>query len=443
MSCSLLAGDSPAHEPRNLVFISLDTVRRDHLPIYGYSRATAPSVERLARTATVFENAYTQDTNTNPSHTSMFTGVYPHVHGSRKNGLRLADDQVTLAQILKRVGFRTGGFVSGLPMHRWLSGLDRGFDVYNDRLWRLRRKGSDTADAALDWLSQLPADEHWFLFVHLYDAHGPYKPEGRYAKMFESKDLGPALKSIPEYQLVNDSAGNPMTHLNGYVDRYDAMIRYLDDQVAKILEKIDLSDTIVVILSDHGETLGERYRVLDHGGQVFDEQTRIPLVIHAPGQQPRRVAATLETIDLLPTLLSLLGVAVPADRPVQGKNLLPLVQRASAGGREFSFSSATVSEERHADRGYRLDSSRYIHSIRSSRWKLILYPARQQDYFELYDLEADAAERENVANQYPRVRNEYHVRLRSWAAGGKESEPHDSLTPEMRERLEALGYGDG
>ena len=108
VSCLLLAGDSSPQEPPNLVFISLDTVRRDHLPTYGYPRATAPSIERLARRAAVFENAYTQDTNTNPSHTSMFTGVYPHVHGSRKNNLPLADDQVTLAQILNRAGFRTG-----------------------------------------------------------------------------------------------------------------------------------------------------------------------------------------------------------------------------------------------------------------------------------------------------------------------------------------------
>ena len=220
------------------------------------------------------------------------------------------------------------------------------------------------------------------------------------------------------------------------------MIRTLDDQVSRILEKVDLRDTIVVILSDHGETLGERYRVLDHGGQVFDEQARIPLVIYVPGQQPRRVAATVETVDPLPTLLDLLGVPLPADRPVQGKSLVPLVRDASVGGRNFSFSSATVSEERHADRGYRMDSTRFIHSIRSSRWKLILYPAREKDYFELYDLDADPAERENVADRYPRVRNEYHVQLRRWAVGGRESAPSKSLTPEMREKLKALGYGD-
>jgi len=442
LCCTLLAGDSPLPEPRNLIVISLDTVRRDHLPIYGYARATAPAVERFARTAAVFENAYAQDTNTNPSHASIFTGVYPHVHGSRENGHVLAEDEVTLAQILKRAGFRTGGFVSGLPMHRWAGGLNRGFDVYNDRLWRLRRKGRETTDLALDWLSGLPADERWFLFVHLYDAHGPYKPAEPYSKLFDSKDPGPILETIPEYQIAHDPAGKPMRNLNGYIDRYDGMIRYLDDQVARILEKIDSSNTIVVILSDHGETLGERYRVLDHGGQVFDEQIRIPLVIHVPGQQPLRPAATVETVDLLPTLLDLLGVALPADRPVQGKSLVALLRDASARGRKFSFSSASVSNERHADRGYQMDTSRFIHSIRSSRWKLILYPAQKRDYFELYDLTADPAERENVANRHPRVKHEYRVRLRRWAAGSRQTEPGRSVTPEMREKLKALGYGD-
>jgi len=434
-----LAGCASPPEPRNVLFSSLDTVRQDHLTPYGYSRDTTPRVGELARTSVVFDNAFTQETNTGPSHASMFTGVYPHTHLSRANGQCLAEEQLTLAEILRGAGFRTAGFISGSPMMRLASCLDRGFERYDDKLETHRRVGATTAARALDWLGRLQPDERYFLFLHLYDAHGPYLPLGQYARLYVSDETGPRLEGIPPYQIVKDPEGQPQFDLNPYVDRYDGLLRYLDDLLGLLLERIDLDETIVVLLSDHGETLGERHRKLDHGGQVFDEQIRIPLIVHVPGAQPRRVDQIVETVDLLPTLLELLDVEVPADRAVQGGSLVPLL-RGEPGQPRAAFSSARSDEKRHADRGYRLDPLRRVYCVRSKRWKLIRYPGIDQDYVELYDLRDDPEERVNVLQRFPDVAEEYLGLLDGWLgdAGGAIAEPE--LDPEVEEKLRALGY---
>src|SRR5262245_30895152 len=140
--------------PSDLVFVSYDTVRRDHLPTYGYARDTAPAMAAVAARATVFSNAFAQHTQTNPSHTSMFTALYPHEHGSQTNGRRLAVGRTTLAEILRAHGFQTAAFVSGIPMQAAASGLQGGFDVYDDDIpANSRRDGRATVDAAVRWLA--------------------------------------------------------------------------------------------------------------------------------------------------------------------------------------------------------------------------------------------------------------------------------------------------
>lgn len=435
----LLAGCAP--EPRNLVLVSLDTVRRDHLPTYGYPRPTAPTIEALARRGVVFTNAFSQEVNTAPSHASMFTGLYPHQHGCVSNAHPLDPEPVTLAERLRAAGFRTGGFVSGVPMNAALSALHRGFEVWDDRLSGSgrRRDGRSTARAAMRWLRGLPEGERFFLFLHLYDPHGPYRPPHAYAKRFVSPEPGPRLERIPEYQRLRDARGRPRVHLNEYVDRYDAMIRYADDRLASLLEFVDLEETAVLVVADHGETLAERYHALDHGGQLFDEQIRIPLILSAPGLEPGRVPAMVETVDLLPTLLALLG-APPVDAAaIEGRDLLPVLGGdGDAPGRERVYATARADDERHADRGYRLDASRPILSVRSPRWKLIRYPSVDEDPVELYDLAADPGETRNVAERFPEERDAHLALLRRWHDGAAPAAV--DLPPELREGLRSLGY---
>lgn len=440
LTALLLPGCLPQAD--RLVIVSLDTVRRDHLPTYGYGRDTAPAVEELAQRGVVFDNAFAQDTNTNPSHASMFTGLYPHSHGSLRNGQRLVKERVTLAEILRQAGYRTGGFVSGAAMSRRASGLEQGFEVYEDQ-FKKRREGDETTDLALEWLRQRGDDESFFLFLHLYDAHGPYRALD--PRVYTSDDPGPALEQVPKYQRVTEEGEEDAKvswRLNSYVDRYDEMIRYVDGCLARLVDELDLERTAVVVLADHGETLGERYWNLDHGAQVFDEQIRIPLVLYAPGLPPRRIGAMAETIDLLPTLLELLRLEPPASLTLQGTSLVEHLYGEAERARDWVFSSARAVDRRFEDRGYKLHRNRRIHAVRSARYKLIHYPGVEEDYVELYDLKAEPGELVNVAAERTEVRDGYLELLHTWSRVGPADDPEQQIDPEVYEELKALGYID-
>jgi len=446
LSLAVLVGGCGEPAPRatsNLVLISLDTVRRDHLPIYGYPRDTTPALGRLASRAAVFLDAVSQEVNTNPSHTSMLTGLYPHTHGSLDNGWRLREDQITLAQMLQEAGFATGAFVSGAPLLAAACGLDRGFDTYDDAFEQQRRSATATVERALSWLEQVPDDRRYFLFVHLYDAHGPYLPGPEYEGLFVSPDPGRPLERVPRYQQIRGAPMLASLHVNYYRDRYDAMIRSQDDAIARLLEKIDTETTAVVVLSDHGETFDERYWQIDHGGQLFDEQIRIPLVAFVPGQPASTIDAAVETTDLAPTFLELLGLSPPEGLEFQGRSLAPLLRGEPTWTDRYVFSGASAQSKRHEDRGYVLDEKQRIYSVRSADWKLILYPGLEQDYLELYDRGADADERVNVASQHAQVAERLLDVLLDWRSDrAAVLAPDAGLSEELRDRLRSLGYLD-
>jgi len=451
---SLLAAcGGPEPRPRNLLLVTLDTTRADHLTPYGYDRPTSPALAALAEDAIVFDHAFAQETNTNPSHASMFTGLYPHHHGNRENGQVLAPERLTLARILHAAGFRTAAFISGFTMTSRATGFERGFELYEDRLEAPRRSGAETVDRALAWLGRrgeggIREGERFFLFVHLFDAHGPYQPPAETAALFQSPEPGPLLDEIPSFQLRRDEAGREIRHLNPYLDAYDGALRYQDEQLGRLLAAVDLDETLVVVLADHGETLGERHWDLGHGGQVFDEQIRIPWLIAGPGLAPGRVGAMVETVDLLPTVLEALELKAP-DRPLDGRSLMPLLRTGSevaASGEPFRravFASARAESRRHADRGYELDGGRRIVAVRTARHKLILYPGLAGDYRELYDLSADPGEKENCLAGAPELAATLEKVLGAWLAGAPREVAMPDLPEEDLRRLRALGYLDG
>lgn len=435
--------------PEHLVLISLDTTRKDHLQTYGYPRETSPHLDRLARRSVVFHNATAQMTITNPSHASIFTGLYPHTHRVGENTRRLDDRFVTLTEVLRDAGFRTGGFVSGHPLRAEITGIDQGFEVY-DSDFRRRRAGRLTTDRALEWLrEQEPGErgergERIFLFLHLYDAHGPYLPEEPYRALFRSREPGPELAFIPSYQQLRDEEGRLVRDLHEYVDRYDALIRTQDDLVAEVLEAVDLERTAVVVVADHGETLADRATPLNlnHGTSVFEEQTAIPLILHAPGLAAGEVRQPVETVDLLPTLLPLLGVAAPEELEPEGRNLLPWMTGDGAPReRTLAYAVNRAFDRHHEDRGYRLREGDFIRSVRSLRFKLIRYPGVDGDYFELFDLRRDPGERVNLASRHPELLDSLGTALDRWqgAVPGEEG-PATDLSPEDVEQLRALGY---
>lgn len=428
--------------PRNLLIVSLDTVRRDHVSTYGYARATTPTFDRLAAQGAVFDRAFAQFTSTVASHTSMFTGLYPHTHRN-EFGRELAAEQRTLAEILRDAGFRTAAFVSGFTMRGQAETVGRGFEIYDDEFEGPRRHGGQTLQRALTWLERRSSNERFFLFVHFYDAHGPYLASPEFFGRMRSSDPGRPLEWIPPYQRQHDERGQPLESLQQFVDRYDSQIRFLDELVSILAAEAGEEQTLIVILSDHGETLGDREEQLnlDHGKAVFEEQTAIPLVFHGPGIEPIRVLDLVETVDLLPTLLPMLGVEVPSELKVQGHDLFrQAASTADEHTQEPIFASCHALPAYYQPLGYSLRAGELIHSVRGPRWKLIRYPGTEEDYVELYDLEADPGELMDVADAQPAVRSRLLATLDSWLALGGEPAIAPRARAEDLESLRALGY---
>jgi len=428
-------GEPP--EPRNLLLISLDTLRADHLGCYGYERPTSPFLDRLASQGVLFEQAYATSPWTLPSHASLFTGLYPSQHGAMTEELSLPTDLPTLAEVLRGRDFATAGFVSGIFLGSRY-GLGRGFERYVAIPTRAESGGSATTLSAtdrvsaggLEWLAAQQG-RPFFLFLHYFDIHADYRPEPRFAGLFGKPYHGPADGSARQLRaflrgLIAFDADD-RAHL---VDLYDAEIRQLDlgleELFAKLRERGALDQTVVVVTADHGEEF------FDHGGVVhartqYQEMLRVPMIILGPGI-PRglRSHQPVSLVDLAPTLLTLLGAEVPP--AVSGRDLAPLWEGGGDGWPErdlFAEANGTrdgVSPQRAVLRG---------------RWKLILHGSGER---ELFDLVEDPHERENRAAAEPERTADLASQLTTTLGTTRKAPVLPPLTPTMRYQLEALGY---
>jgi arylsulfatase A-like enzyme/Tfp pilus assembly protein PilF len=397
--------------PRNVLVVTLDTLRADHVGSYGYAAAHTPRLDALAKTGLRFARAATVTPLTLPAHASLFTGTFPGHHGVRDNGgYYLAEGHTTLAEALRARGFRTGGFVSAFVLDsRW--GIGQGFDRFFDEfdlakferaagMDAIQRPGSETVDAALRWLQE-EGGRPFFLWVHLYDPHAPYTPPPEFARRHPATAVG----------------------------AYDAEIALADFQLGRLLDALEgdgrLSRTLVAVLADHGEMLGEHGEVT-HGFFVYDAAVRIPMVLSGPGVPARVVEDQVRIVDVMPTLLDLLGIPAPA--PVQGTSLTPL-----ARGERLHLMAVSESWFPRFHYGWS-----ELQAIQDERYKLIRAPRR-----ELYDLRRDPGEQANLAASETRQTEALERALAEMLArvgGGQGPAAPEALDPETAERLEALGY---
>src|SRR6266571_3746309 len=289
--------------PRHLVLVTIDTLRADRLGCYGSTSVATPNLDRLAREGALAEDATVHVPLTRPSHVTIFTGLYPAEHGVRDNvSPSLAPAVPVLAEVLQKSGFATAAFVSSIVVSRQ-SGLARGFETYSDRfqveaddarfLDQIQRRGDGPTAEAIAWL-EAPRAGRRFVWLHLYDPHEPYEPPEPYASRY---------------------AGRP----------YDGEVAWSDELVGRLdaaLERVGLGkDTLLVVTSDHGEGLGEHGEEA-HGYFVYEATLRVPLLARGPGVPPgTRVPTTFRSVDLLPTLLDVLGVPPPAGARFSGRSL--------------------------------------------------------------------------------------------------------------------------
>jgi arylsulfatase A-like enzyme/Flp pilus assembly protein TadD len=399
--------------PPGLLVVTIDTLRADRVGSYGHPGARTPRFDALAARGLRFARAATVTPLTLPAHSSLFTGTFPARHGVRDNGgYYLGEDQATLAEVLQGQGFRTGGFVSSFVLDsRW--GIHQGFDRYFDDfdLSRfenaggmdvIQRPGQETVDAALRWLEE-DGSRPFFLWVHLYDPHTPYAAPPQWAQAF------------------------PRT-LHG---AYDAEIAFADAQLGRLLQALEadgrLARTVVTVLADHGEMLGEHGEAT-HGFFVYDAAVRIPMVLAGPGVPTRVIEDQVRIVDVMPTVLELLRVPAPA--AVQGTSLLPL-----ARGERLNLLAVSESWFPRFHYGW----SELV-AIQDQRFKLIRAPRP-----EFYDLQRDSAELTDLGAARPpqaeamsRALDEMLARL-----GTAKAAAPQALDADTAERLEALGYVGG
>ena len=395
---------SPANAP--VILISIDTLRADRLPAYGYQKVRTPNIDAFAAQSVLFERAYSHAPQTLPAHASILSGALPFEHGVRDNvGFTLAPGRWSLPGALRERGWPTAGFVSAYVL-RAQTGINQGFDTYDSELpaasgelsvGQVQRSGDATVAAADRWLAQRDAARPFFLFLHLYEPHTPYSPPARFASY----------------------------------DPYDGEVAYVDEILGRFFDRLralDLYDrATIVLLSDHGEGLGD-HGEQEHGLFLYQETIRIPLMVKLPGRsQGRRVAIPVQQIDLAPTILDMIGA--PGVANTHGRSLKPILDGTGAVADAGIYSEALYSR-------YHFGWSE-LYSLTDARYRLIRAPRD-----ELFDLERDPQEAVSVAAERPQVRQAMRSALEGLIRNASISAPA-AVSEQDRQRLAALGYVGG
>ena len=465
----------------NVILISIDTLRPDHLGCYGYERDTSPFLDSLAERGTLFREAFTTASWTLPAHVSLLTGVYPHTHQVETQARALHPSTPTLAGTFREAGYRTAGFVSWLYVSSTF-GLNQGFDIYEeflppDSLIDATTRHSIPADAFVDRvITRLPEVQPapFFLFLHLFDPHMNYEPPLAYAQRFDPRirdasdlaagtyqNLRPYISGVhveSERRAIPDAVRERAQVL------YDGEVRFVDDQLRRlfgVLEEREILDrSIVIISSDHGEEFGEHGSMEGHQWTLYEEVLRMPLIVLLPpgldsARPPRTSDLLIDNVDIAPTLLELCGLQVPEE--MEGGSFATVWE-------ETHDVSSSADESRPA--GAPEDTSAAVFaqinrfnqkwSIRTRDHKLIFsrgvgrspfgYEIPQR--FEFYDLAADPSEQTDLLagnppeSDLPPAYPALMERLRTFVSsrGPDLGNKIADLSSEEKERLRSVGY---
>jgi arylsulfatase A-like enzyme len=414
----------------NVMLVSIDTLRARNVGAYGYARDTTPFLDEWAAEGALFENAITTSVTTGPSHMSLFTGLYPVNHGLRTGLGSKLPVAVTAAAAFRAAGYHTAAFTENGFIIRE-RGFGEGFAEYTENPGEKRRAPGQvrlTFGQARRWL-ELRARRPFFLFVHTYQVHHPFRPPDEYADLFEG-----------------DGAGGPPEALaRGMRDAYDREIRFVDDQLRVLLAALgDAADgTLVAVVSDHGEEFGE-HGLYQHGGAVYEETLRVPLIFRGPGVTAGRHATAVSLIDVAPTLLELAGLD-PAARQ-DGVSLAPLLRGGAAPPARTLFAEARAKRRwREPWRGESWNPP--LVAVRGPHGKFIVHrpDAGEAEPTVHFDLERDALERAPRQVRGEDLRRvsalvDEYLEGRVDPSLLREPDDPDALDPDLRERLRQLGY---
>jgi len=449
MCCaSVSCADREAPRPTHVVLITVDTLRADRLGVYGYDRDTTPNADALAATGVTFLETIAPIPETLPSMTSMLTSTYPIDHGVRQNGYELPGIPL-LAELLGAHGYASAAFTSSIVLHPQ-SGIYRGFDHYDVDardpflLWDSgQRSAAATTDAAIAWLDRKTRGrtEGLFLWVHYIDPHSIYAPPPPYDTRFRDPSYaGPVTGDVDQFtQILANRLRLDEADMLYMIGGYDGEVAYADFHVGRLIDRVRelLGDeTLIVFTSDHGESLGEHLYMFDHGDYLFDDQIKVPLILtHPRFPRGKTVEGQVEIVDIVPTILDLLGI--DAEPGMRGRSLLPLIDGEPAGV-TYALSESDTCKSQHSVRPCAPEGIEgKAYSLRSGRFKLIVDPIAPPM---LFDLDADPGETVNRLSAHPDVARALGARLRVLLAGDRGAVDQQQLDRETTERLRALGY---
>lgn len=440
VGATALAGCASEPQPPDVILITADALRADHLSVNGYPRRTSPSIDRFADRAWHFTDAVTVIPKTAPAFTSLFTGLSPLRHGVRSNTVPVPASLSLLAERLRAGGYRTAAFVSN-PAVRKEMGFNRGFETFEELF------GDDGVTRVNEAFHQW-ADKSWrapsFVWIHYIDPHGPYDPPADLEALFIDDDWSRSdervsldnvstqfgsgsnnkvLGTVPRYQQRDGE-----DRVAAYVARYDAEIRHVDaafgDVVARLEQLGRYRDAMVLFTADHGESLGEHDYYFEHGWFAYDTTLRVPLMIKLPEQvRGGVVESQVSLLDLSPTIEAAVGFSW--GQFGLGENLFALPPRRPP--------LPVESADRYPTKQY---------GVRSSRWKYLTMDGAQ----ELYDLSVDPAETVNLAGEQGAALEALRADLARFLSVRRASPPESispaDVNPGVREQLKALGYLD-
>jgi len=405
----------------NIVLISVDTLRADHLGFYGHPSPTSPNLDRLAGQSLVFDDMICEVPLTGPSFCAMMTSRYPRATGVTRNGIRLGDDVPTVAEILSGAGYQTMCVTSNWTLKARLLGLDRGFDTYDDGLRRMRwlilkseREAKEVTDLAIAQLAARDPKRPFFGWFHYSDPHAPYRVHEGFVVSDES-----------------DYAGDP-----GAMEkvRYDSEIAFADFEIGRLLAALPGDDTVIVFIGDHGESLRE-HDYLGHGRRLYLNCIRIPFFVHGGGVAPGRNNAPVRGIDVGPTLLSLAGIEPAAGmqglvltRELPGPDRVRVVE--AYGGAVINLPGAKALMTR---------AGPDMQAAIFEGWKLI----RGSDERRLFFLPEDPGEERDLAESAPARLAWIEAAIEKWSQSVSVGAPvENGLSAEDVEALKSLGYVD-
>jgi len=410
--------ENRSNEQYNILLVSIDTLRADHVGAYGYNDISTPNIDRLASEGVLFEKAYTPCPITLPAHTSLMTGTYPVFHGVRNNGIAHAGDSLTtIAEVLDERGYDTCAVIGAIVLDSSY-GLDQGFDEYDDAipystdglnaLFYPERKAEEVTQQSFAFLNRKKSKSPFFLWVHYFDPHNIYRPPEPFAGQYPD---------------------NP----------YDGEIAYVDSEIGSLIEMLKITgyyeDTIIVLTSDHGEGLKE-HDEYTHGLLVYDSTLHVPLIISNPRliKSPMAIKDPVSLIDVMPTLLDILNIdRKEAACAVQGISLVPLMSGKSEKPREMIYFETLLPYFDYDWAG--------LCGIRTGNWKFIQAPG-----IELYDTETDTNEMNNLYEENKDVADKLRKSLEllvSRHAAEVKDNGKARIDPEDRMKLSELGYASG